>query len=148
MCRLHLGCRAHACIPPVPCSPAGYYTYGKTACLACPSGTYRSGDAGPENHKCLTIPAGYKGNQLTAATDISRCPKGTVSYWNGTVRVPAQADICAACTGSTYAPREGMGNCLVCTGGTTPSKSAVDLLGPDKCSKCPANTYRSSSDTR
>ena len=119
-------------------------------CTACAAGTYRSGDAAPENNACKPIPAGYKANANSAADTITPCPKGTVSYWSdATTRVPDKAanstdcQPCALVAANTYAPREGMANCLPCKGGSVPSKSDAQLLGNDQCSDCGQNTFRS-----
>ena len=80
-----------------------------------------------------------------AATEILPCGKGTVSYYTDAgVRVPdvddAQnggPDKCAACTLNTYAPRDGMANCLPCKGGYKPNTNH------DGCDVCGSNTYRS-----
>lgn len=98
---------------------------------------------------CKPIPAGYYANANTAATTITPCALGTVSYWtDATTRVPATSasDTCQSCADfgvNTYAPRTGMANCLPCKGGSIPSKSNVGLAGADQCSDCTANTYRS-----
>lgn len=99
---------------------------------------------------CKPIPAGYKADANSAATAITPCTKGTVSFWtDASTRVPAKdtssnaCQPCASVAVNTYAPREGMANCLPCKGGSVPSKSDGSLLGNDQCSECDQNTFRS-----
>ena len=118
--------------------------------MPCAAGTYRSGDAAPENNVCKPIPAGYKANANSAADTITPCANGTVSYWSdATTRVPDKATLSNACkscadvAANTYAPRQGMANCLPCKAGSVPDTSVDGLLGPDTCTACGANTVRS-----
>ena len=132
----------------LPCSSAGYIQPSATSvCTPCAAGTYRSGDAAPENNVCKPIPAGYKANANSAANTITPCANGTVSYWSdGTTRVPDKATKstdCQPCALNTYAPREGMANCLPCKGGSVPAKSSAGLPGPDTCVECDQNKFRS-----
>ena len=133
-----------------PC-PAGTYARADltVACAACAGATYRSGDAAPENNECKKVPAGYKANADTAATDIAPCRKGSVSYYNGATRVPASSPTtCQACGTApeavkTYAPRDGMAACLPCKGGSFATDSGIAADGNDQCTDCAAGTYRS-----
>lgn len=138
--------------------PAGSATDGldtaASVCVPCGPGTYRSGDAAPQNNVCQPIPAGYKSNANSGATEIFPCPLGTTSYWTAGTRVPAQATASTACQpcaefgANTFAPREGMASCLACQAGAYPTKSDPSLEGADQCSECPENTYRSFSTVR
>ena len=137
-------------------SPAGRYTDGlhtaDSVCRPCPAGSFRSGDAAPENNACHPIPAGYLADANSGARAVSPCPRGTASYWTDeSTRVPDQAARSTACQpcaeaeggAATYAPREGMAACLPCAGGWHPTKSDAQLEGADQCSECGQNTYRS-----
>ena len=135
------------------CSPPGQYTdelnTADSVCRACPAGTYRSGDAAPENNACRPIPAGYLADANSGASEISPCPRGSASYWtDAATRVPPAAGGSTACQPCaeygphTFAPREGMAACLACQGGAYPTRSADALPGADQCSECPQNTFR------
>ena len=110
-------------------------------CTACEASYYRSGDAAPENNECKKVPAGYKANLAAAATEITACTKGSVSYWTDAgARVPTNSTNCQLCSaegGNTYAPRDGMAACLPCKGGAVPNGAT------DACTDCSAGKVRS-----
>lgn len=177
-CVCHSPCPCFAC-PAPHCSPAGTYKPAEpadpiagpwTTCTACPSDTYRSGDATPENNECRPIPAGYRlkpesvVDGVLARSEIDLCPKGTVSFYDpqfvGGVRIPpADSENCAACSAlddlvnnldpatykwvDTYAPRKGMTQCIQCPAGTIPKTSTVNgIQVTDSCVACPNGQFR------
>ena len=111
--------------------PGGYVSnLGNTACVPCPSGFWRGGDATPGNdNACDRVPAGYFADANSAAQSISLCVPGTASSWSNTsevttwkggdpqpivVRYPSDATVCQACLNNNYAPNPGSEDCPPC----------------------------------
>ncbi|PSC75114.1 multiple epidermal growth factor-like domains 6 [Micractinium conductrix] len=153
---------------------AGQITTGATFCDACPAGfvqddanpskpcvpcaaldpyTYRTGDATPENNKCVQIPSGYVlGASVVPNTRIALCPAGTVSYWDAAGdRVPPDQYTCLGCAelypnwefAHTYAPAEGMTACIPCPAGTVPVTTGdPGSSATASCTPCPDGYFR------
>ncbi|PSC69766.1 pro convertase subtilisin kexin type 5-like [Micractinium conductrix] len=143
--------------------PAGTWQDTSNNALACKSctaypdigpGSYRTGDATPENNECKPVPSGYKLKD-DSHSKITPCEAGRVAFWENGDRVPADGLACAACSSldglaggkrfaHTYAPRKGMTTCLPCPSGTVPLN---DVSGATtKCAPCGAGTYRTAVD--
>lgn len=138
-----------------PCPPGTFLPAADQACQLCPSDTYRTGNAAPENNVCKPIPAGYRLGD-DSHVHIELCPPGQVSFLDSQGRrVPYHnPKACVSCAGldtelgltggarqwaHTYAPRKGMSQCVACPAGQVPL-SYGDLT--PACQACPNGTFR------
>ncbi|PVD38421.1 hypothetical protein C0Q70_01036 [Pomacea canaliculata] len=107
-----------ACLPM--CGPGQQYNSTVSQCVACPQGTWNSGNASQQFDPCAPCPATYVtvGEGATSADNctLKDCPPGQYIATN---------DSCKPCPLATYQSARRQYNCTACPAGTNTSREST-----------------------